>query len=235
MSGHERLSKRVAALAQCSRREAEQYIEGGWVRVDGVVVERPQHPVGDETVEIDPAARLQAREPATLLLHKPAGVEPAVAALVEPGMRWEGDGSGVRMLTAHFRHLAPLLALESGASGLQVLSQDRRVRRRLTEDADALEQEFVVEVAGRIAPDGLARLAHGLSFGGRALPPCKVSWQNEVRLRFAIKAVLPGQLRDMCAQVGLDALSIRRLRIGKVPLGRMPAGQWRYLPPGERF
>ena len=96
-------------------------------------------------------------------------------------------------------------------------------------------KEFVVEVAGDIAPYGLRRLNHGLRYNGRELAPCKVSWQNEFRLRFAIKAVQPGQLRDMCEQVGLQAVAIRRIRIGKIPLGKMPAGEWRYLPVGERF
>ena len=128
-----------------------------------------------------------------------------------------------------------LLPLEDEASGLQVLSQDGRVWRRLTEDAATLEQEFVVEVDGEIAPYGLHRLAHGLSYRGRPLPPAKVSWQNEVRLRFAIKAVQPGQLRAMCAEVGLTVVSIRRLRIGRIPLAKMAPGEWRYLPVGERF
>ena len=132
------------------------------------------------------------------------------------------------------------MPLETAASGLMVFTQDGRIFRRLTEDADQIEHEYVVEVAGDIAADGLARLNHGLQHHGRPLPPCKVSWQNETRLRFAIKAVRPGQLLAMCAQVGLQVLGIRRLRIGKVALGKgpngaMPPGQWRYLPVGERF
>ena len=92
-----------------------------------------------------------------------------------------------------------------------------------------------MEVAGNIAPYGMARLAHGLHYRGRALAPCKVSWQNETRLRFAIKGVQPGQLRHMCQEVGLDVVSIRRLRIGRIGLSKMPVGEWRYLPVGERF
>jgi 23S rRNA pseudouridine2604 synthase len=235
-----RLSKRVAELARCSRADAERYIEGGWVLVDGKVVESPQHMVSTELVELDPEAILEAPEPATVLLHKPSGfdaidgVKPA-AALVMPTTRWAEDPTGIRLLQRHFIRLTPLVPLDNDASGLMVLTQDGRVWRRLTEDADQIEQEFVVEVAGDIAPYGLRRLNHGLRYRGRELPPCKVSWQNEIRLRFAIKAVQPGQIRDMCAQVGLQVVAIRRIRIGKVPLGKMPAGEWRYLPVGERF
>jgi 23S rRNA pseudouridine2604 synthase len=245
MSEPVRLAKRVAELVRCSRIEAEQYIEGGWVSVDGQVVEAPQHLVTSEVVEIDPDARLEATEPATVLLHKPAGFDaisgrkPA-AALVTPATRWADDPSGLRLLQRHFVRLTPLVPLDAEASGLMVLTQDGRVWRRLTEDGDQIEQDFVVEISGEIAPYGLLKLNHGLSYNGRALPPCKVSWQNEVRLRFAIKGVQGGQLRDMCAQVGLKVVAIRRIRIGKVNLGKgphgaMPAGAWRYLPVGERF
>lgn len=236
-----RLAKRVAELVRCSRSEAERYIEGGWVTVDGRVVDAPQHPVAPGAhVAVDPDARLEAAEPATILLHKPVGFDtisgsrPA-APLVRPETRWADDASGVRLLPRHFQRLTPLVPLDAEASGLMVLSQDGRVWRRLTEDRDEIEQEFVVEVSGEIAPYGLRRLNHGLQYGGRELPPCKVSWQNEVRLRFAIKGVQGGQLQAMCEQVGLGVVAIRRIRIGKVPLARMPVGTWRYLPAGERF
>ena len=240
MSEPVRLAKRVADIAHCSRIDAEQYIKGGWVRVDDRVVEAPHLLVTDETISIDPEALLEAVEPATILLHKPAGFDtisganPA-AALVTPDTRWAEDPSRVRLLERHFHRLTPLVPLDREASGLMVLSQDGRVWKRLTEDQDLIEQEFVVEVSGDIAPYGLRKLNHGLHYNGRALPPCKVSWQNEIRLRFALKGVQGGQLRDMCAQVGLDVVALRRLRIGKVPLAKMPVGVWRYLPVGERF
>lgn len=240
MSEPVRLAKRVAELARCSRIAAEQYIKCGWVRVDGRVVEIPHLLVTDEAVSIDADALLEAVEPATLLLHKPAGFDtisganPATA-LVAPETHWTEDPSGVRLLERHFQRLTPLVPLDRDASGLMVLTQDGRIWRRLTEDQDLIEQEFVVEVSGEIAPYGLRKLNHGLHYNGRPLPPCKVSWQNEVRLRFALKGVQGGQLRDMCAQVGLGVVAIRRLRIGKVSLAKMPVGAWRYLPVGERF
>ena len=240
MSDPVRLAKYVADLVRCSRTEAEQYIKNGWVTVGGRVVEDPAYPVSTEAVALDPAAQLEAVEPATILLHKPVGYDAikgrkAAAGLVQPQTRWPDDPSGVRLLERHFHRLTPLVPLETEASGLMVLTQDGRVWRRLNEDRDEIEQEFVVEVGGRIAPYGLHKLNHGLHYRGRPLRPCKVSWQNEIRLRFALKGVQEGQLRDMCEQVGLDVVAIRRIRIGKVPLAKMPVGMWRHLPVGERF
>jgi 23S rRNA pseudouridine2604 synthase len=235
-----RLSKRVAELVGCSRSEAEQYVQGGFVRVDGAVVEEPQFKVGGETVTLDPDARLVAAEPATLLLHKPAGHDsgsgplPALELLV-PGNRWAEDGSGWKLHKRHFAHQAPAMALEPDASGLLVFSQDGRVLRRLQEDAEKLEQEFVVDVTGELAPYGWNRLSGGTQFNGWPVAPFKVSWQSEARLRFAIKGVRPGLLQYLCAQVGLQAVAIRRIRLGRIPLAKMPPGQWRYLPVSERF
>lgn len=231
-----RLAKRVIALTGCSRRQAEQYIEGGWVLVDGEVINEPQHMVGTQQVTLDPDATLAPAEPATLVLHKPGGVDLAAArTLIGPATRAPDDASGVRLLKRHFARLEAPMPLPDEASGLVVFTQDWRVKRKLTEDADRIEQECIVEVAGQIAPDGLALLNHGLSFNGYALPPIKVSWQSEQRLRFAMKRVQPSQIARMCGAVGLEVLSLRRIRLGRVPMARLAPGQWRYLGPQERF
>jgi 23S rRNA pseudouridine2604 synthase len=233
----QRLSKVVAALVPCSRREAEQYIAEGWVRVDGAVVEEPQFRVGEaQRVEIDPKARLQAVGPATLLMHKPAGMSTAQAqAMLGAASHWTGDTSGIRRIKSHGVGLVALLALPTPASGLSVFSQDGRIVRKLTEDAGQIEQELVVDVSGTIAPNGLARLCRGLAFEGKAMPPARVSWQSETRLRFATKGIAPEWVPWMCEQVGLKVTALKRLRIGRVSMAGLPVGQWRYLPEGERF
>jgi 23S rRNA pseudouridine2604 synthase len=230
------LTRRVAHLCACSYAEAEQVIADGGVSIDGQVVTDAQRIVEGEHVEIDSAMRPGAIEPATVLLHKPAGLATAQAlALFEPATRWSDDPSGVRMLPRHYRNPTPLMPLDDEASGLFVLSQDGRVWRRLTEDAVQIEQEYVVEVRGERGPYVLGQLARGLEYGGRELPPCKVSWQSETRLRFAIHNVQNGQLRHMCTQVGLEVVSIRRLRIGRISLGKLPPGEWRALAAGDKF
>lgn len=230
MSASLRLDKRVVELLHCSRAEAQALIEAGAVRVDGDVVDTPQTPVTGERVEIDTTMPVEAPAPATMLLHKPAGMRfPDALAQVRPDTRAADDASGVRMRSAHFRHLVARLPLDDEASGLVVVSQDGRVLRRLGEDHASLEQELIVEVAGPPATDVLPRLAAGLP--GRA----KVSWQNEQRLRFAVKNLQPGQLRALCAQAGLEVVAIKRIRVGRIPLRQLAAGQWRYLAADERF
>ncbi|KRG41896.1 RNA-binding protein [Stenotrophomonas pictorum JCM 9942] len=231
-----RLDKRVCALLQCSRAQAQQYIEGGWVSVDGVVVETPQTMVTGETVTVASEASAEAAEPATLLLNKPAGASSAdLPALLTEANHFEGDYSGIRPLRRHFLRLEALMPLDDAASGLVVFTQDWRIRRHLLETGHTLEQEYVVEVSGEPTPWAMPKLTQGLIYQNRSLPGCKVSWQSEQRLRLAIKDVRPGQLAWMCAQVGLKAEQIRRLRIGQIGLSKMPEGQWRYLPATRRF
>ncbi|UPG95732.1 rRNA pseudouridine synthase [Luteibacter aegosomatissinici] len=236
MTEPERLAKRIAAIVPCSRREAEMYIEGGWVRVDGVVVEQPQFKVQDQRIEIDPAARLTPPEPASMVLHKPAGLSvEAARALIRVENHVDDDPSGIRLLHRHFAKLEPALGLPESASGMLVFSQDWRVKRRLQEDIDRIEQELVVEVSGELKPYGLALLNHGLVLDNYALPPIKVSWQNEKHLRFAMKRVSPETVVRMCAEVGLTVLGMKRLRVGRIPMGRLEPGQWRYLATSDRF
>ncbi|UVE16641.1 rRNA pseudouridine synthase [Pseudomonas sp. LS44] len=236
MSEPLRLSKCVIELTGCSRREAELYIEGGWVTVDGHVVEEPQFKVQGQTVVLLPGATATALEPVTLLAHQaPGGKGGSVQAMLALADRWADDQSGIRPLQGHFARLTTALPLQAQAGGLVVLTQDWRILRKLNDDASKLEQEYVVEVSGTIAANGLERLKRGLKHKGQELPPAKVSWQNETRLRFALKNPQPGLLVAMCEAVGLTMISMKRIRIGGVSMGKVPPGQWRYLPAGERF
>ncbi len=235
-----RLSKRVAELRACSRREAEQIISGGWVRVDGAVIEEPQFRVTDQRIDIDPRADPSQIEPVTLLLHKPAGVRSSdddhtALQLLRADTLWAHDETGISPLKAHFTRLTACVPLETEASGLVVFTQDWRVVRKLSDDAATLEHEVIVEVAGELAPNGLKRLNRGIPYHGQTPLAIKVSWQNETRLRVALKGARPGQIAHLCEDVGLRVVSMKRIRLGGIPLAKVPVGQWRYVRADERF
>jgi 23S rRNA pseudouridine2604 synthase len=233
-----RLAKRVAELVQCSRSAAEQYIEGGWVTVDGQVVEEPGFRVLGQKVELLPEASAAPVEPVTILLHKPSGHD-AIAnppvQFITPDKLAADDRSGIRFLKRHLTALTLTDPLETNASGLLVLTQDWRIARKLIDDAARIEHEYIVEVAGELMPDRLALLNHGLTWNGKPLPPIKVSRQNETRLRFALKSPPRGLIAHMCETVGLKIVAMKRIRIGRVPMANLQAGQWRYLLGYERF
>jgi len=240
MSDPIRLAKRLIELIHCSRSEADKYIEGGWVLVDGEIIDQPQFKVLDQTVELHPNATLTAAEPATIILNSPGGFDPgnptAALKLITAASRASDDSSGIRTLKRHFARLMPTAPLEEGATGLLVFTQDGRIVRKLVKDRDRNEQEYIVTVSGNIVTNGLEQLNRPTRVsGGWPLPAARVSWQNETRLRFALKNPQPGQIETMCKNAGLTVETMIRLRIGRVSMAKLQPGQWRYLPQGQRF
>jgi len=219
-----RLAKRVADMVPCSRREAEIYIEGAFVSVDGVIVEEPGARVAPhQQVSLAQDATLIEIVPVTILLHKPIGVD-AISCL-KPENRSK-EAQRTRFLQRHVRNLKECLPLDPQASGLFVFTQDYRVERKLVEEGAKMEQEIIVDVEGRIVDNGLQQLNQGAG---------KVSWQNENRLRFAIKPPKPALIKKICEDVGLRATAQKRLRIGRIAVSGLPEGEWRYLQGYERF
>jgi len=239
-----RLSKLMSERGLCSRREADEWIENGWVRVDG----EPVTTLGvrvprDAKIDIDAEAKRHQGEQVTILLHKPVGYvsgqpepgyQPAIV-LIKPENRWAEDPSPLRFRPTHLRNLAPAGRLDIDSTGLLVFTQDGRVARRLIGQDSEVEKEYLVRVEGKLDEESMALLRHGMELDGVKLKPAKVSWQNEQQLRFVLREGRKRQIRRMCERVGLTVTGLKRVRSGGVPLGSLPVGQWRYLRRDERF
>jgi len=238
-----RLSKVMSERGLCSRREADAWIERGWVFVDGL-------PVTELGSRIDPNAEItlsneahkdQAKQ-VTILLHKPIGYvsgqpepgcTPAVTLVTaENQVRIPGDPEFKPYM---LRGLAPAGRLDVDSTGLLVLTQDGRVARQLIGDDSKVEKEYLVRVSGQMIPNGLALLNHGLELDGKPLRPARVKQLNEDQLHFILKEGKKRQIRRMCELVGLRVVGLKRVRIGRLPLGDLPLGKWRFLREGEVF
>jgi len=247
-----RLNKRMAEMGLCSRREADDWIAQGWVKVNGQVAEMGLQVLPTDRIEVDKVAQGFQDQRVTILLHKPMGYvsgqaedghTPAVA-LVNPRTHWRDDPSRNRFSPPQLRGLAPAGRLDIDSVGLLVLTQDGRVARQLIGEDSTVDKEYLVRVQyGDVATnvqavfpaDQLARLCHGLALDGQPLKPAKVDWQNPEQLRFVLTEGKKRQIRRMCELVGLRVVGLKRIRIGRVTLGNLPVGQWRYLSPNERF
>ena len=253
--GRVRLSKLMSEQGLASRREADTWIEHGWVRVDGEVVnELGTRVFQHQHITVDPAAREQQAQQVTILLHKPIGYvsgqaedgyEPAVV-LITPENRWADDRMPIKLTRGHLKHLAPCGRLDIDSTGMLVLSQDGRIAKHLIGEDSGVEKEYLVRVEYMPAPDAenvsavvppeaIERLRFGLELDGRQLRHAQVSWQNEQQLRFVLREGRKRQIRRMCEQVGLKVVGLKRVRMGSVTLGKLPVGQWRFLRPDERF
>ncbi len=242
-SGLVRISKLLSERGLCSRREADTYIERGWVYLDGQRVSElgmKAHP--DQKLTLDAKAKAKQAQRATILLHKPVGYvsgqaeqgyKPAVT-LVGAQSQYKTPGEAP-FSPEHLKGLAPAGRLDIDSAGLLVLTQDGRIAKQLIGDDSQVEKEYLVRVVGELSEQGLAKLNHGLSLDGHVLKPAKVSWQNKDQLRFILKEGRKRQIRRMCDLVGLKVIGLKRVRIGHVRLGDLPQGQWRYLRPEEKF
>ena len=228
-----RLDKRVVELFDCSRGDAVKYIQGGWVRVDGEVEERPQFKVQEQTVELDEDASLEPIEPVTLLLNLAEGLESAdsseIKQLITPDNHCAEDYSGVSMLNKHFYDLKPASPLQNGATGLMVYSKDYKVLRVLLENNKKKEEEYIVEFSDEFTPDQLEQLNEIACSSDEAEPELKASKQSETRMRVVIEFAHPAQIETLCKRAGLNIVAMKRIRVGRVSMKKLPPGEWRYL------
>ena len=246
--GSLRLSKRMSELGIASRREADEWIAKGWVRVDDhVVSELGSRVMPGQRITVDAKAKFQQAQRVTVLINKPIGYvsgqaedgyEPAFV-LVQPQNQWAEDNSGTRFLKEHLRSLVPAGRLDIDSVGLLVLTQDGRVAKQLVGEDGDVEKEYLVRVeplsGTELSDEGLALLRHGLELDGEALKPAQVEWLNADQLRFVLREGKKRQIRRMCEAVGLKVVGLKRVRIGGVMLGDLPTGQWRYLRADESF
>jgi 23S rRNA pseudouridine2604 synthase len=240
-----RLSKALTEQGIASRREADDWIAAGWVRVDGQMAVLGQRVRPEQRIDIDPAARKEQARSVTILLNKPVGYVsgqaedgyPPAASLVTPANLWAEEKRPFH--PGHARGLAPAGRLDIDSTGLLVLTQDGRIAKLLIGENSLVEKEYLVRVAHAYTdgvPDSaLQLLRHGLELDGEALKPAKVSWANEDQLRIVLQQGKKRQIRRMCEAVGLQVVGLKRVRIGSVVLGKLPTGQWRYLRDDERF
>ena len=236
-----RLSKRVMQEADCSRAEAERLIESGRVRVDGAVQQAvPTRVRPEQAVTIDGSQPAKGVAPATVVMHKPAGVTmEALLKLIVESNHLPNDRSGLTLLARHTKGLECVTPLEPAASGLVVWTQVPGIARKLVEEGSKIEHEVMVDVEGPVSAAQLAELNRSLVVDGRAMLPARVSISQSqpdlTRLRMAMKGYWQGQVLQLCDAAGLRLLAIRRQRIGRMPLRDLPAGQWRFLLGYERF
>jgi 23S rRNA pseudouridine2604 synthase len=244
-----RLSKRISELGIASRREADAWIEKGWVKVNGEIAVLGTKVRSSDRIQISSKAKAQQDKLVTVVLNKPIGYvsgqaedgyEPA-KVLVTAQNRWEKDDSPLRFHPSQLAHLVPAGRLDIDSVGLLVLTQDGRVAKSIIGENSEIEKEYIVRVTRfdgcepKLTTEQLQLLNYGLSLDGKPLQRAKVTWLNEDELRFILKEGKKRQIRRMCEAVGLKVLRLKRVRVGNIVLGQLPLGQWRYIKPTEHF
>ena len=201
-NGTVRLNKRMAELGMASRREADDWIAKGWVKVNGQVAEMGLQVAPDARIEIDKAAKGQQANQVTILLNKPLGIvsgqaedghEPAIK-LIQPQNRWAEDNARFFFHGSQLKSLVPAGRLDIDSTGLLVLTQDGRVARQLIGEDSCVEKEYLVRVAYTgVANPGAANSAAATYPGlpGRSKPQQLIRLDDDDPITSDVQSVFP--------------------------------------------
>lgn len=250
-----RLSKYLSQKGICSRREADNWITQCWITIDGKTASLGQRIYSKQKINISPSAFVKQKKALTFLLNKPIGYvsgQPedgyphAMSLLIFKNQYHDHHHRRyiLRKETISLRGLAPAGRLDIDSTGLLIFTQDGRLAKHLIGKDSDIEKEYLVRVTTNPKTDNIPdfspthvieKLQHGLFLDGIPLKPAKVQWKDNHQLRIILTEGRKRQIRRMCDQVGLKVLSLKRIRIGKICLNRLPVGKWRFLKNDETF
>lgn len=244
-----RLSKLMSERGLCSRREADEYISQGLVRVNGEIVkELGVKVLPDVSITLEAEAMRNQKSLVTIILNKPIGyvsAQPEIGSGYEPAIRLVTDrnqyGMQKKILQrGDLQGIAVVGRLDIDSQGLLIFTQDGRLAKKIIGENSSIEKEYVVRVRytgpEKTLPDEKLKLLNfGLEIDGQKLKRAQVEWLNDDQLRFVLNEGKKRQIRKMCEQVGLEIRGLKRVRVGKLVLGKLPEGQWRFLEPDEEI
>lgn len=245
-----RLSKLMSERGICSRREADDYISKGYVSVNGqVVTELGTKVQPDVKISLSAEAMKNQKNLITIMLNKPIGYvsaqpepgyEPAIRLITSENQFKDHPTYKQRLKMGDLKNIAVTGRLDIDSQGLLLFTQDGRIAKKIIGENSNVEKEYIVRVKylgpeGKLPPAKLKLLNHGLELDGEKLKPAKVEWINEDQLRFILTEGKKRQIRRMCELVNLKVNGLKRVRTGKLKLGDLPEGQWRFVTDKEEI
>ena len=215
------------AGAAPSRRKAEALIEDGRITVDGDTAALGLSVSGEEEIRLDGRRVLLPAAHSSFALNKPAGYLTTLKD--EPNK----NRPTVADLMPRVPGLVPAGRLDAETTGLLVLTNDGQLANRITHPSSQIEKEYRLTLKNPVPPPTLKALAAGpLLEDGPMSPPTISDRQNHGRTTTLDLTIHEGRnriIRRACAAVGLDLLSLHRVRVGPVRLGDLAEGEHRPL------
>jgi 23S rRNA pseudouridine2604 synthase len=250
MSEPIRLSKLMSERGICSRREADEYIAKGYVSVDGkVITELGTKVLPNAKITLSAEALTKQNNLITIMLNKPIGYvssqpepgyEPAIRLITSENQWKDHPSYKQRLKMGDLKNIAVTGRLDIDSQGILIFTQDGRIAKKIIGENSNVEKEYLVRVEylgpeKKLPESKLKLLCHGLELDGEKLKPAKVDWINEDQLRFILTEGKKRQIRRMCELVQLKVKGLKRVRTGKLKLGDLPEGQWRFVTDKEEI
>jgi pseudouridine synthase len=234
-----RVQKIIADAGLASRREAEEWIREGRVRVNGSIVELGARADPDvDSVRVD-GKRIRVRPGAKsyVLLNKPKGY---VTTVDDP----EGRNTVLDLLPPALRgRVKPAGRLDVQTEGLLLLTDDGDLARLVTHPSTGCPKEYRVKVSGVPPERDLERLRRGIPLDGRRTRAAqieRISTTHRARggegnawFRVVLQEGRTRQIRRMFEAIGHPVSKLKRIAIGPIRDDRLPPGAWRPLSQGE--
>ncbi len=226
-----RLNQAIARAGHCSRRKADELIKACKVKVNGEVVSDFSRQIDLENDELTiEGKKLGFAHYIYVVMNKPPGIVTTMSD--ESGRKTVMD-----LLPPELRSLRPVGRLDMYSEGLLLLTNDGGLAQRLTHPSMHLPKTYEVRVRGRVTDEDLRRLARGFRLEDCMTCPAKVKLRtrNNSYSDFEI-SITQGrnrQVRRMCSYLGYAVVRLRRLGIGRLQLGLIHSGSWRYLTDDE--
>jgi 23S rRNA pseudouridine2604 synthase len=219
-NGTLRLNKRMAELGMASRREADEWIGKGWVKVDGVIATMGMQVLPNVKIEITKQAQGQQANQVTILINKPLGLvsgqaedghEPAIT-LVQPQNRWTDDNARFFFHPSQLKSLVPAGRLDIDSTGLLVLTQDGRVARQLIGENSEMEKEYLVRVVYTGTENAAAATSAAATYGGKVTQLSRIDDDDPVSTD--VQSVFPAEkLRLLRHGLSLDNQPLKHAKV----------------------
>jgi 23S rRNA pseudouridine2604 synthase len=219
-----RLNKYISETGACSRRQADQWISEGRVRINGAVPELGTRVAPGDRVEVD-GQPLEARQAQVYLaLNKPVGITCTTERHV---------AGNIVDFIGHEQRIFPIGRLDKDSEGLILLTNNGDIVNELLRSENNHEKEYVVTVDRPLEQDFLDGMARGVSILGRRTKPCRVRKIGKNVFGIVLTEGLNRQIRRMCAVFGYEVRRLQRVRIVNIRLDGIKVGQWRNLTLAE--
>ncbi len=229
-----RINKYLSNRYFCSRREAEELVLKGWVKVNGKTLRELSYLAQKEDeVCLNKKALIFLKKKQTIFINKPRGYvsgqaerkhKPAITLVVAKNFAAPGPCPKIQ-----HKGFAPAGRLDEDSNGLLILTQNGFLAKKIIGPHSDVEKEYRVKVSGPLTPEKIKKLCFGLHLDGKKLKKAQVTQISKNELRFILKEGKKRQIRRMCHLVNLQVISLERIRIGSLKLGSLPSGCWQLL------
>jgi 23S rRNA pseudouridine2604 synthase len=218
------LNKFLSATGLCSRREADRWIEAGRVKINSQVAKRGNRVHEGDQVLLDNKPLQQKAELVYIALHKPPGITCTTD---------RQDPTNIIDFVQHPQRIFPIGRLDKPSTGLILLTNDGDIVNKILREENEHDKEYIVSVNRPISHEFIHKMQAGVPILDTITKPCKVEKIGKQVFRITLTQGLNRQIRRMCEALDYKVITLKRVRIMNIRLGKLPVGTWRALTKKE--